>query len=100
MSKSVLLAAMYLKDGGVDFEVMSPQNEEQMTALTMACARLMAKVAYEAAGVPDLACHTGCTFAAMIDLAHKTFHEFDPDEYHRIVKAKMLTRAVTTDKGH
>lgn len=98
--KAQLLAAMYLQDGGIDFEVMSPMSKEQMEALTQGCARLMAKVAHEASATPDLACHPGCTFAAMIDLAHKTFHDFNPDEYHRVVKAKMLTQAVTTAKGH
>jgi hypothetical protein len=82
------------------FEIEMPKDEEGCNQLVQAVARLMATTACRVYNDTDLACHHGCLFAGMIDMAHKLFHDTDKEEYHRIVDAGLLTKATNTGSKH
>lgn len=96
--KRQLFEAIDLGGGQIEFNAIEPVNVNDMELLTLACARLMAKVALESGD--KLVCHSGCTFAAMIDVAHKAFCDGNEKEYERIVEVGLLTKSTITQRQH
>lgn len=80
-------------------DIRQPQTKEDTALLAHESALLVAMVAMQL-GTTPFACHAGCTFAAIVEEAHKEFHEAEPEEYQRVVTAGLLTKAITTGSQH
>lgn len=85
--------------GKVSAEVTPPVVKADMDNLCTAAARLVVLIAAQS-GESDFVCHPGCTFAAILEQAHQMFHEYDAEEYHRVVEAGILTKAAAAGPAH
>lgn len=100
MKKTPYLQVVKLENDEFDFAALTPDTAEEMSELIECLSTLVAMVARRAARDTRFACHSGCTFAALIERSHRKFHDADPEEYHRIIESGMLQRAVSTGTGH